>query len=314
MKPAEFLQSMFGRSHAGLIYICRLPNIKEQDFERNAVITSGRQALPYLKKWDAPGAAVYFCISTINGGRRNKASAQQCPVINLDLDLDADAKRIRQAEAVLRACDYPPNIIVYSGSGLHAYWLLKPHIWRKEAVDGLRKKIAHIFNGDGQVTHCAALMRLPGSHNSKREGKPKLVTARWVKPKRYDIETLDLWKTGPLLSPAKKPMTDEDRRIAFFAAYGEQAQKAPINVVERLANMQYHGDGDTGVHVTQRDVTASLISRGYDLDGVVKLVLKHTKRAVKKHHWDWIKEEREIRKMAITWMRKKAEMDRRTGR
>lgn len=79
--------------------------------------------------------------------------------------------------------------------------------------------------------------------------------------------------------------------------------KPPIDVEQRLRDMEYEGKGDRGIHCTQLSVTAALLNRGEDIDVVIARVLKETRR-VGKNEWDWDEEERELRKICETWAEK----------
>ena len=78
---------------------------------------------------------------------------------------------------------------------------------------------------------------------------------------------------------------------------------APIDVEARLAAMRHQGVGDASIHKTQVQVTAALLERGEDIDVVVARVLAATKVAGDPA-WDWAKEERAIRRMCESWLKK----------
>lgn len=76
-----------------------------------------------------------------------------------------------------------PSVIVFSGHGIHTYWLLKERAGG-EAV-AVVKAIAQATGADPKPAHKAAVMRIPGSVNVKREPVPcRIVEANW---RRYDI-------------------------------------------------------------------------------------------------------------------------------
>src|SRR5215831_14622651 len=77
----------------------------------------------------------------------------------------------------------------------------------------------------------------------------------------------------------------------------------PIDVDARLAQMWHGGAGDASVHRTQLQVTAALLERGEEADAVVAKVLAATK-LIGDPEWDWAKEERAIRAMCESWLKK----------
>ena len=79
--------------------------------------------------------------------------------------------------AALRPLPFPPSVIIDSGGGLHAYWLLNEAIdvsadaqdaeTTEEAITSACKQLAGICAGDLNVCDLARVMRLPGTLNSK---------------------------------------------------------------------------------------------------------------------------------------------------
>ena len=67
--------------------------------------------------------------------------------------------------------------------------------------------------------------------------------------------------------------------------------------------MKFQGEGDTAIHPTQLSVIAALLERGEDVDDVVAKVFEATRKAGDPS-WDWRKEERNIRRMAESWLEK----------
>ena len=64
------------------------------------------------------------------------------------------------------------TFIISSGGGVHAYWLLREAL-PADALDeheAVLKRLATVFCGDPLPAQAAAVMRLVGTHNSKRDG------------------------------------------------------------------------------------------------------------------------------------------------
>jgi putative DNA primase/helicase len=80
----------------------------------------------------------------------------------------------------------------------------------------------------------------------------------------------------------------------------------PIDVAGRLAEMTYHGPGESSVHNTQLSVTAAMLRRGYPVDEVVARVMEATAIAAGREGagWDWRAEERTVRAMCRSWLEK----------
>jgi phage/plasmid-associated DNA primase len=79
----------------------------------------------------------------------------------------------------------------------------------------------------------------------------------------------------------------------------------PIDPEARLRAMKHKGPGDTAVHQTQLQVTASLLQAGLGEDEVVERVLDATKASTEgRPDWNWDREEREIKRMCASWLKK----------
>src|SRR5262249_24334418 len=119
---------------------------------------------------------------------------------------------------------------------------------------------------------------------------------------RYELVELEEWltETRPLLARRLKQGNGAGEP---FAAYAGNSCAAPIDVEGRLAQMQHGGADDASIHKTQVQVTAALLERGEEIDAVVARVLAATK-VVGEPAWDWAKEERDLRGMCTTWLKK----------
>jgi hypothetical protein len=131
-----------------------------------------RVILDFCKKWDVKGRATYYCVSSINGQRRNLETVAETPILWFDLDYKDITATPEQALALVRSLPMPPTRLHATGNGLHGIYVLdKP--WEGDIRPTLRR-LADVVGGDRKVCHPAALMRMPGTHNSK-DGAWKLV-------------------------------------------------------------------------------------------------------------------------------------------
>ena len=99
---------------------------------------------------------------------------------------------------------------------------------------------------------------------------------------------------------------DGKQEVDPFTSYAdEQALKKPIVVGQRLADMRYQGEGESGIHQTQLSVTASLMCAGRGVEDAVEYIIEATRRAAPVDEvWDWGKEEKAVRGMCETWLKK----------
>ena len=121
---------------------------------------------------------VYFGVATrhkqTNGKKEN---LRHFPGVWVDLDFKDFKNGAKEARTILEQFPLKPTILVHTGGGFHAYWLLtKPEVITAESLpglEGLNRAFAERLNGD----HCHSaehILRIPGTTNWPDEGKRKL--------------------------------------------------------------------------------------------------------------------------------------------
>jgi RecA-family ATPase len=251
----------------------------------------------FARQQNGAGVGIYDCIGLLRDGAaaRNKQEVVELDRIVSDLDLKNIAEPRDEVLKVLRDLVLSPSEIRDSGNGLHAIWLLKEPVVDEEGLrqaEEFMKRLAVLLAADPMPTHRAALLRRPGTDNTKF-GNLKCTVIE-SSGKSCDIsefaDMFDLYER-PLLTLKDKPATNGHA--------GEW--KPPLDVEERLATMQFEGPGDSKIHLTQLHVTGSLTGVGHPVEETVERVLAATQRAVANDprcsNWDWAEERRDIERM-----------------
>jgi Protein of unknown function (DUF3631)/RepB DNA-primase N-terminal domain len=262
----------------------------------------------FLQRHDRPGAGLYFCVGTLRDGASGRSKGNVGWIAGLHADIDYKDHDLASGE-IKRRLDQtllPASLVIGTG-GLHAYWLFhEAEVATPEAiarVEAVLRRLADHVGGDPQCAECARLMRIPGTTNYKRE-TPVSVRILENKPAaRYELSELEDWLTEarPLLT--RRPKANGNGASEPFAAYAGTGGAAPVDVEARLAAMRHGGAGDASIHCTQLQVTAALLERGEEIDTVVARVLAATRKAGEPP-WDWGREERDIRAMCASWLKK----------
>lgn len=309
-----FLDVMFSTATEAPVFLCSLGNERDgtHDPQSFAVRKPGDIA-KFLDRWDQPERGLFFCVGTVNG-KRKKDNVVDTIGLHADIDLKDVDETIESIERKIKALLFPPSFLVRSGNGVHAYWLFREAIKDEmDRVESALRQLADLIGGDLQVCEIARLMRLPGSHNSKR-GAWTTVTVSHQSDRRYELDDLEEWlsETSPVILRKVRPPqltaggAGPDNP---FAVYGKiHTFKPPVDIKARLDGMMYMGGQDAAIHTTQLAVTASLLTKGHDLDEVVELVLAATKAAAGDYgkRWNWKTEEKSIRGMCQKWLNKLA--------
>jgi P4 family phage/plasmid primase-like protien len=284
------------------LWICSLPNDKGAGGARHVRTRDLEQILEFCKTRDVKGYATYYCVSSISGASRNLETVAETPILWFDLDYKDVACTPEQALARVRQLPMPPTRLHATGHGLHGIYVLK----RPFAGDNISKvlrQLADVVGGDVKVCHAAALLRMPGTHNSK-DGEWTPVRSLRTPGRVYHYTDIEKWlqTQQPVIARrnAPAPNTDPFKRHAQSVGFA-----APIDAEARLRAMQHKAPGDAAVHQTQLQVTASLLQAGLGVDEVVERVLEATQEAVEgRPDWDWDREARVIQGMCTSWLKK----------
>ena len=281
-----------------------LPNVKGEGRERWAASRSQDRLEKFAKKRDEHGYGTFFCVSTIaQGERRVKEHALEMPCLHVDVDFkDHDLPPQAVEEIICRGLTLPPSRAHHTGNGIHAFWIMEQPFFAAdmEWAEVLLRRLANHLGGDPLVAHRVALLRVPGTHNSKR-GEWHTVRVIREGVERYAPQQIDAW----LASESAPALIRRDReQNPFLRTAQEQAYRPPVDVDERLANMVPGDGGDAGVHATCLSCTASLMAAGWTEDDVVAKIMPALQELPGTGSWDWGQEARTLRKMCQDYVRK----------
>ncbi len=147
-------------------------------------------------------------------GRSGKGRAEDCTTTGT-LWADYDNTTLEPVQERIRLTGIPnPSIVVNSGHGIHAYWLLSERVG-SEAIPVV-KAIVKATGADPIPAHKAAPMRLPGSMNCKRSPVPcHILQASW---RRYALEDFTWLVTEDVLQREGIPKLLESKMDCIGAA------------------------------------------------------------------------------------------------
>ena len=279
-------------------YVCSLPNPGTKGAVRELFYPDSPEGRARAEKFarheNKPGRGVYDCIGRLQDGARSR-----CKDTVADLDrvvADLDLKNITQRrDAVLQCVKgllLPPSEIRDSRFGLHLIWYLKEPV---EDDDGLAqaettmKRLAELLAGDLKPTHRAALLRHPGSDNTKgREPRPcRIIEAGGA---AYDIsefdDMFDLYADRPLLTrkarAAKGNGHDRNSEQELRTSEGR------LDVEAALAAMKPTG---ASINDIQPRVILSLLQRAEHPSDVIEQVVNATMAVADAAGLGWTREE-----------------------
>ena len=176
-----------------------LPNIRGQCAPReffydDANAAECAAAEQFIRREDRAGFGVFHCPNPLTERKRSLNTVAAIEWLWIDLDFKDIEETAADAALYVDMLYCKPTLIVDSGHGRHVYWKLKEPLecgdqWFDRARE-LYKQLAEQIGGDPAPAHPAALMRQPGTHNSKdgtlRECKVLIDTGSVVDLKRRD--------------------------------------------------------------------------------------------------------------------------------
>lgn len=118
-----------------------------------------------------------------------------------------------QAVSSLAAFPLPPSIVVHSGNGLHAYWLLIAPA-SVEAARLVIEDLARALDGDKAAANPTQHLRLAGTFNPKVNVRRLAVLDTFESQRKYGLD--DIAKAAQAISPRPAPWVPAPRRMVAF--------------------------------------------------------------------------------------------------
>lgn len=142
--------------------------------------------------------------------------------------------------AALRAFAVRPHLVVYSGSGAHAYWKLDGPLAPDE-IEAANRKLADHLGGDQSSTERARIMRVPSTRNGKADRPCRLAYCDLCRPAVEEAKlTAGLKDPDP---PAPAPAPLQRRRNLASLQGDDAAQLTPPAYFRALAGVTVSGRG-----------------------------------------------------------------------
>ncbi len=158
--------------------------------------------LQRLSDTNQMGWGAYFAVGLRKLGlsrwkRGGASEVVALPAFYTDIDDPTDATLMK-----LRGARLPPSVVVHSGGGYHAYWLLDEPTSDLHMARRVLQGLAQAFGGDGLSP--AQSLRLPGSVNHKPERGGAVCRLVELSDRHYCLSDF-----GPFIPPASRPLTKQ---------------------------------------------------------------------------------------------------------
>jgi RecA-family ATPase len=252
------------------------------------------KAEAFVREHDKPGIGVFDCVSLLKKERRAKDTVAEIPGLHWDIDArqvnENKEQIIRRVREKLEAFGLLSRL-VDSGRGVHVYSTLREPIAagapEMEAAEQLLVRMIEHLGADPALKHFAALMRRPGTTNSKEGGGPcRVIVDTGARCDLSDIAAyLDLVENnGPLFTAREESNKTNN-----------EAEELPTDPEVRLAIMRFGSKSGRGVNATLCHVIPAMIWKATHPEDIHRKVMAALRATAGRDNlnWDWKGEERQ---------------------
>jgi hypothetical protein len=141
------------------------PNKKDAPWTKRLPLTDLDGAVTLLLEWNRTRCVYYSACPRRSADAESRKGKGVACVPGFWIDVDDPAPEI---VARLRGFTKPPDHIVCSGHGHHAYWRFDAPVDPTAALKAKLKILARVLGGDPACAEFARVMRVPFSWNRKR--------------------------------------------------------------------------------------------------------------------------------------------------
>jgi hypothetical protein len=263
----SFLNALYGQEPSGWLEVRYLADGEKpvQRWYRPREVP-----LDKLQAGNQVGRNVYFGVGLRRKRGGKKGDVLGIPALWADLDGKDFSGGKPEALAALDRLpsDLSPSLVLDSGHGIHAYWLLEPTValngsGETERVEGILRGLAQHLGGDPAVADVARIMRLPGFLNVKDPENPVPCQLLEVHPdRRFDLAAFSGFEA---LAPSQP---------AVVTAEAAERPRLPAWTLDFLARGAIQGERNNVAFAT----ACQLRDAGYPESEALAMVLKGAAR------------------------------------
>ena len=203
-----------------------------------------------------PQFNLYFGVCPRAIDRGKEEDVEVIPVLWADVDTEESFK-------ALGTFEYPPSLMVNSGHGIHAYWLLKEPETVNERTKGILKGLAKHLGAD-TCFDLSRVLRVPGTKNLKPNVPPTDVKVISFKPEvKYAVKDFDKFFM-PVVDAGKS-------KIVFTETIKDvNVDELKISLATKELILTGKQDGDQYKSRSEADykVICDMVVAGYDDDTI----------------------------------------------
>nr|AGF92867.1 phage/plasmid primase [uncultured organism] len=194
----KFISMLFGGCNGGYVEIRPFDLDYNIDFENRSWLPVEKKRKIAKRMWNLRHGHLFYGVATrtYESKRQRKGTKKylkELPALFADLDAEDYLSR-EEMEEVLTDFPFEPSCVVFSGHGLHAYYLLNPPINVKgnvEKIESVLKILQDEMLKADSTNDSSRVLRVPYSHNVKNPSYPKLVKIIKLDNLTYSFEDFE---------------------------------------------------------------------------------------------------------------------------
>lgn len=209
---------------------------------------------------------LYFGVAPTIQQKGTKESVNQCSTLWVDYDFKHQQGLV-SLSSIQKSLPVKPNIVVYTGSGYHFYWLLDKPSTALNQIEHINRKLAQAINGD-KCHNINRILRVPQTINTKSKTRSFIAS---INKQAYPIDifmTLFPLPQCGLVSPVfLNTTTSNDQSAPFFRKISPRFMEYIKYGISADTRNFYQGDRSR----LDFAVVRHLLDRGFDGTEVVEI-------------------------------------------
>jgi|GEM_PF-357246 putative DNA primase/helicase len=236
------------------------------------------------------GINVFFGVNTRTEKSGKKVNVKYLSAFHVDLDYGDEGHRktskhssYESALNAIHQLPLRPTIIVHTGGGFHAYWVLKNPLrvedYGVDVLETINKGLSAALGGDSGTQDISRVFRVPGTYNLKTPDKPRLAEVISNSRKKYAFEDFKDFMTS---EGSKKEKQNQKSNAVSQNLKTHDQKFDPVDldslpISEKIKSLILHGKDDTYPSRSEADmaVITALVHRGVGEDIIRQIFMTH---------------------------------------
>ena len=257
---------------------------------RSSFHSSEREAGEIAYELCNQGINVFFGVNTRTDKSGKKVNVKYLSAFHVDLDYGDEGHKktskhstYESALNAIHELSLQPTIIVHTGGGFHAYWVLA-HPLRVEdygvdVLETINKGLSVALAGDSGTQDISRVFRVPGTYNLKTPDEPRLAKVISNSKRKYAFEDFKDFMT-PEGSKKEKSCQKSNASSSNSKTHDQKCEPIDIDnlpVSQKIKSLILLGNNGSYPSRSEGDMAAitALINRGVGEDTIKQIFMTY---------------------------------------